>query len=69
MAQVGIAVVDAEGLFTRVFLPQMEAERRALQAKAQATQELQTKKAKSKLRVTSGSTRNSPRNICRRKYR
>jgi len=38
-----IGVVDAETLFTRVFLPQVAAERSALQAKGQAIQDLQTK--------------------------
>jgi len=38
-----MAVVDAEGLFLRVFLPEVAAERNALQAKAQAIQDLQAK--------------------------
>jgi len=50
-AQVRIAVVDAEGLFVRVFLPQVEAERRALQAKAQALQELQAKYAQGQIQA------------------
>ena len=53
VAQVRIAVVDAEGLFTRVFLPQVEAERRALQAKAQAIQELQAKYAQGQIQAES----------------
>lgn len=50
-AQVRIAVVDAEGLFVRVFLPQVETERRTLQAKAQAIQELQAKYAQGQVRA------------------
>lgn len=38
-----IGVVDAETLFTRVFLPQVAAERNALQAKGQAIRDLQEK--------------------------
>ena len=48
-SQVRIAVVDAEGLFVRVFLPQVEPERRALQTKAQAIQELQAKYAQGRI--------------------
>ena len=53
VAQVRIAVVDAEGLFTRVFLPQVEAERWAFQAKAQAIQELQAKYAQGQIQAES----------------
>lgn len=42
-------MVDAEGLFVRVFLPQVESERRTLQAKAQAIQELQAKYAQGQI--------------------
>ncbi|MCS7240731.1 MAG: OmpH family outer membrane protein [Candidatus Bipolaricaulota bacterium] len=45
-----IAVVDAETLFTRVFLPQVAAERNALQAKAQAIQDLQSKYAQGQIK-------------------
>jgi chromosome segregation ATPase len=48
-SQVRIAVVDAEGLFVRVFLPQVEPERRALLTKAQAIQELQAKYAQGRI--------------------
>lgn len=45
-----IGVVDAETLFTRVFLPQVAAERSALQAKAQAIQDLRTKYAQGQIK-------------------
>jgi Skp family chaperone for outer membrane proteins len=45
-----IGVVDAETLFTRVFLPQVAAERNALQAKAQAIQDLQAKYAQGQIK-------------------
>jgi len=45
-----IGVVDAENLFTTVFLPQVAAERSALQAKAQAIQDLQTKYAQGQIK-------------------
>ncbi len=45
-----IGVVDAETLFTRVFLPQVATERTALQAKTQALQDLQTKYAQGQIR-------------------
>lgn len=45
-----IGLVDAENLFTRVFLPQVAAERSALQAKTQAIQDLQTKYAQGQIR-------------------
>ncbi len=46
-----IGVVDAESLFTRVFLPQVATERNALQAKAQAIQDLQTKYAQGQVKA------------------
>lgn len=45
-----IALVDAETLFTRVFLPQVAAERSALQAKTQAIRDLQSKYAQGQIR-------------------
>lgn len=45
-----IGVVDAEALFTRVFLPQVAAERSALQAKAQAIQDLQSQYAQGQIK-------------------
>lgn len=45
-----VGVVDAETLFTRVFLPQVATERTALQAKAQAVQDLQTKYAQGQVK-------------------
>lgn len=45
-----IGVVDAETLFTRVFLPQVAVERNALQAKAQAIQDLQSKYAQGQIK-------------------
>ncbi|MBC7099790.1 hypothetical protein H5T52_11920 [Candidatus Bipolaricaulota bacterium] len=45
-----IGVVDAETLFTRVFLPQVAAERSALQAKVQAIQDLQSKYAQGQIK-------------------
>jgi len=45
-----IGVVDAETLFTRVFLPQVATERSALQAKGQALQDLQTKYAQGQIK-------------------
>ena len=44
-----IGVVDAEALFTRVFLPQVATERSALQAKARAIQDLQAKYAQGQI--------------------
>ncbi|MEN3011176.1 MAG: hypothetical protein ABDI20_09530, partial [Candidatus Bipolaricaulaceae bacterium] len=44
-----LGVVDAETLFLRVFLPQVAPERRALQAKAQALQELQARYAQGQI--------------------
>lgn len=46
---VRIGVVDAEALFVQVFLPQVGAERAALQAKAQAHQELQARRAQGQI--------------------
>lgn len=46
---VRIGVVDAEALFVQVFLPQVGAERAALQAKAQALQELQARRAQGQI--------------------
>ncbi len=45
-----LGVVDAEALFTRVFLPQVAAERSALQAKAQAIQDLQRSYAQGQIK-------------------
>ncbi len=45
-----VGLVDAETLFTRVFLPQVAAERNELQAKTQAIQDLQTKYAQGQIR-------------------
>lgn len=45
-----IAVVDAEGLFLRVFLPQVAEERRALQAKAEEIAELQRRYAEGEVK-------------------
>ncbi|MFN3346427.1 MAG: hypothetical protein ACK42E_01255 [Candidatus Bipolaricaulaceae bacterium] len=45
-----IGVVDAETLFTSVFLPQVAAERSALQAKAQEIQSLQTRYAQGQVK-------------------
>lgn len=45
-----IGLVDAETLFTRVFLPQVAAERNELQAKTQAIQDLQTKYAQGQIK-------------------
>ncbi|MCS7240396.1 MAG: OmpH family outer membrane protein [Candidatus Bipolaricaulota bacterium] len=44
-----VGVVDVETLFTRVFLPQVAVERSALQAKAQAIQDLQSKYAQGQI--------------------
>lgn len=49
-ASLKIGVVDAETLFTRVFLPQVAEERAALQAKAQALQDLQRRYAQGEIK-------------------
>ncbi|MCX7844062.1 MAG: OmpH family outer membrane protein [Candidatus Bipolaricaulota bacterium] len=46
-----VGVVDAENLFTTVFLPQVAAERSALQAKAQAIQDLQARYAQGQIKA------------------
>ncbi|MEN3011054.1 MAG: OmpH family outer membrane protein [Candidatus Bipolaricaulaceae bacterium] len=50
-AALKIGVVDAENLFTTVFLPQVAAERSALQAKAQAIQDLQARYAQGQIKA------------------
>lgn len=46
-----VAVVDAETLFTRVFLPQVQTERAAMEAKARDIQTLQTDYAAGKVQL------------------
>lgn len=46
-----IGIVDAENLFTRVFLPQVQAERAAMEAKAREIQTLQAEYAAGKVKL------------------